>query len=272
MSIPNWGLLAKSQVDPETIEEAIVRLISAHNDDETAHLGVGQALQSHKVSEIIDHAALSIIEDKLANREVSIDKLKQDKFILHPTFDSLDAWVQTNEGSGGVIYIHPGAVDLICGDASGDVTQIAWFNSNMHLDNSKNPFFQCVLEFSYDQARSDNIVAVGAQTPSDLWDDSFGFRWDATASKMYAFSVKNNVETKTEIVDYVSSVANVLRANLVYDELKIYFYVNDVLVATHSDVGLGSETSYIFVFGIKDIADSSDTDVTIRDFYYSQDW
>ena len=31
MSDPNWGMLSKSQEDEETIEEAIARLIVAHN-------------------------------------------------------------------------------------------------------------------------------------------------------------------------------------------------------------------------------------------------
>ncbi|MEI7961345.1 MAG: right-handed parallel beta-helix repeat-containing protein [archaeon] len=65
MPIENWGLLPKSQVDSETIEEAIARLITAHNDDETAHLDVGQSLQSHASSEIIDHLADSVLNDKL---------------------------------------------------------------------------------------------------------------------------------------------------------------------------------------------------------------
>ena len=41
MSIPVWGLLEKGQTDPETIEEAIARLILAHNEDEESHLGSG---------------------------------------------------------------------------------------------------------------------------------------------------------------------------------------------------------------------------------------
>jgi len=39
MDRPNWGLLEKSQTDNETIEEAIDRLITAHNDDANAHIG-----------------------------------------------------------------------------------------------------------------------------------------------------------------------------------------------------------------------------------------
>lgn len=65
MTVISWGLLNKSGVDPEKVEDAISRLVEAHNDDETAHLETGQSLQSHKASEIIDHLAQSIVNDKL---------------------------------------------------------------------------------------------------------------------------------------------------------------------------------------------------------------
>ncbi len=65
MDNPTWGMLSKSQEDPETIEQAIARIVQEHNNDETAHLATGQSLESHKASEIIDHLAKSIVSDKL---------------------------------------------------------------------------------------------------------------------------------------------------------------------------------------------------------------
>lgn len=77
-----WGLLTKSLVDNETIEQAIDRIVAAHNADETAHLGTGQSLQSHKASEIIDHLARSILRDKL----------KFNRFVIDEHFSTIDAW------------------------------------------------------------------------------------------------------------------------------------------------------------------------------------
>lgn len=77
-----WGLLEKSLVDNEKIEEAIARLILEHNEDETAHLGTGQSLQSHKASEIIDHVVDSIIEDKIKNGEITRQKLSGDAVVF----------------------------------------------------------------------------------------------------------------------------------------------------------------------------------------------
>lgn len=74
MSDPNWGLLVKSQVDNETIEEAIDRIVLAHAEDSESHLGVGESLQSHKASEIIDHVAGSIVADKINPFELLINE------------------------------------------------------------------------------------------------------------------------------------------------------------------------------------------------------
>ena len=59
-----WGTTPKSQVDDETINEAIDSAILAHESDPTAHLGEGEALQAHKTESIVDHPAGSILADK----------------------------------------------------------------------------------------------------------------------------------------------------------------------------------------------------------------
>jgi len=92
MPTTNWGMLAKSQTDSETIEEAIARLITAHNANADSHLATGQSLQSHKASAIIDHLALSIVEDKIGDGEISLQKLTALKRVILSAFESLDGW------------------------------------------------------------------------------------------------------------------------------------------------------------------------------------
>lgn len=82
MADPVWGLLAKSQDDSETIEEAIVRLIGEHETDAGAHTGAGESLETHKTQDTIDHKADSIVPDKLSQVEVFLQTL----------FESLDSW------------------------------------------------------------------------------------------------------------------------------------------------------------------------------------
>lgn len=72
MADQNWGVLSKSQTDDETIEEAIARMILAHEVDEESHLGAGESLQSHKASEIIDHLAGSIVSDKRTMKQFEV--------------------------------------------------------------------------------------------------------------------------------------------------------------------------------------------------------
>ena len=64
MTLPNWQNLEKSLDDSETIEQAISRLITDHNNSPDSHLGVGQSLENHKMADIIDHPANSVKIDK----------------------------------------------------------------------------------------------------------------------------------------------------------------------------------------------------------------
>ena len=59
-----WENLPKSQADPETIEEAIVAGIDSHNADTNAHMGTDEAIEQHRLNNIIDHPAESIPNDK----------------------------------------------------------------------------------------------------------------------------------------------------------------------------------------------------------------
>ena len=72
MSVETWGLMPKSQIDNETVEEAIARLIATHEADPDAHLGSGESLENHRANEILDHLAGSVVDDKLSMSEISL--------------------------------------------------------------------------------------------------------------------------------------------------------------------------------------------------------
>lgn len=76
MTEPVWGQLDKAQDDDETIEEAIDRLILAHDDDSDSHVGTGKSLNTHKQQTTIDHPAGSVVEDKIGDEEISNPKQK----------------------------------------------------------------------------------------------------------------------------------------------------------------------------------------------------
>jgi len=110
MAQPTWGMLAKSQTDPKTIEERIAEMIAEHNNDEEAHLGPGQSLQSHKASEIIDHLASSIVNDKL---EYIIRSYNAVVASSGGDYDNIqDAIDYVSSQGGGNILIAPGTFTL----------------------------------------------------------------------------------------------------------------------------------------------------------------
>lgn len=95
-----WGNLFKSQISSEKIEEAIARLIQAHEDDPNAHIESGESLFTHKASEIIDHLAASIIADKIKEWEelkIQGDLMRLD-FSWFTIFESIDGFYKTGAG------------------------------------------------------------------------------------------------------------------------------------------------------------------------------
>lgn len=144
MPAETWENIPKNQIDDETIEEAIIRLIDAHNADETAHLGVGQSLQSHKASEIIDHAALSIISDKIKNYSVFPDHLAFDRITIRPTLETLDGWIQQGAGTSSLDL---GVVTLFSGNTLNSYRRI--YGSADYYDLSLgagDPVFETILK------------------------------------------------------------------------------------------------------------------------------
>lgn len=70
MADPVWGLLAKAQDDPQTIDEAIASAIAAHEASPEAHLGDGESLESHRANDVLDHPAGSGLADKWTMSEI----------------------------------------------------------------------------------------------------------------------------------------------------------------------------------------------------------
>lgn len=100
MPIEPWGNLPKSQADNEKIEEAVARLIQAHEDDPNAHVEVGESLYSHKASAIIDHLVASIIADKVKDWEAIKIKGDLDRLDFHwlSLFESIAGFYKSVAG------------------------------------------------------------------------------------------------------------------------------------------------------------------------------
>lgn len=102
-----WAGLERANNDPTTIDQAIAEAVAAHDDNPDAHLGDGQSLQSHRASEIIDHRAESIVNDKIRT------SARAWVAIVDPAseidFDTIEEAIEyAISKGGGTILIMPG--------------------------------------------------------------------------------------------------------------------------------------------------------------------
>jgi len=250
MSLPVWGSLQKAQDDDETIEQAIARLIQAHDDDADAHLDAGQSLQSHKASAIIDHLALSIVQDKIGDGEVSLQKLLADHRILISAFESLDGW-----STSGTIYQDFGNVNIRAGNTINTYALMADVPSNwLGLDWTKDFFWQATVKLAYDTAQQVYFGIGGTEYYGGY--SGAGFYIDD--GTLYCYHMDIVATAYTYVTQEITGVTitdwNTYR--IIYDESEgtLSFYVNGVLKKTW-DSGLPTDDSdELAIFQIKTTA------------------
>jgi hypothetical protein len=238
MSNPVWGMLSKAQDDSETIEEAIARLISAHNADESAHLAVGQSLQSHKASEIIDHLALSIIEDKIGDGEVSLQKLTANHRVIISAFESLDGWTV-----GGNQVIELGSFTLYTNATTNAYAYAADVPSGIiGLDWSKDFFWQSTIKL----AQITNQIIYFGVGGSAYFGGYSGAGFKISNGTLYAYHWDLVGGTETYVTQEITGITltdpHVYR--IIYDQSAgtLAFYVDGVLKHTFTS-GLPTDNS-----------------------------
>lgn len=228
MADPNWGLLEKSQTDNETIEQAITRLIVAHDDDANAHIGAGKSLDTHKTQSVVDHPADSIVEDKILTNTVSVEKRKWDQMVIETLFESLDGWNQYTTLSSS-IYLWIASLRLTTGATPGAVARIQaeTFSEGWGVNFLKNPRFMTTVRLSPAPNQVVNIMAGGDFT-------AFGFK--AVGTTLYAFHRKDILEVPTDYTTEILTPFGVwIKLEAIYTSgVKIEFYLDNVLVATHT--------------------------------------
>lgn len=228
MAEPTWGLLEKSQVDDETIEEAIDRLITAHNDDADAHIGAGKSLDTHKAQEVVDHPADSIIEDKVKDSEISLQKLFADNRTIISAFESLDGW-QT----AGTVNLDFGNIQIITTAILNNITVLWAVPSNwIGLDWSKNFFWQSTIKINQVVAQQ---IYFGMGTTDDVGAlSAAGFYVDD--GDLYVFHAEEDAGALVYTTQLITGITltnwNVYR--MIYDQSTgtLKFYVNKVLKHT----------------------------------------
>lgn len=111
MPIQIWGDLGRAINDDTRIDEAIGQAIDAHLADPDAHLDETGSLQSHRASEIIDHLAESVVNDKIKwNARAYAAIVDASSEYDFGTIEAAIDYVKTLDG--GSILIMPGTYYL----------------------------------------------------------------------------------------------------------------------------------------------------------------
>lgn len=256
MALPVWGNLEKSQIDDEKIEEAIARLIQAHEDDPDAHVEAGESLHSHKASAIIDHLALSIIADKIKKGEVTVQKLDWDKFLIQTGFETLDGWQQGGVGSETITCV-VGGTKLRTGAVNNDTAYIAAvpnYGMGPQADFDKDPVFQIRLRIM-DKGYAEVHVHTGNEGFQSAGNDYIGFRFDQ--DKIYAVCRESSLsETAVDITGSINSEDPHDYKVMYYATNKVEFYIDGVLKTTiTNNIPWGDNEDAIMFIGVKNSHD-----------------
>lgn len=222
MAEPTWGALDKSQVDDETIEEAIARLIDVHLADADAHADAGESLDVHKEQATVDHPRGSILADKESFTEV----------IAKCTFESFDNWttvgdVTLNEWPGAELYVIWGAPDL-----SRLYSEPFWLSQ--WLDYAKNMLFQTALWIT-EEEKTKAYVFFGKYT-DDTHIEGFGFQIIGTVVKGFWGTI-GAVATFTADLNIDPLNPHVYRVEYDATNENVKFYIDGVLKATIENIG-----------------------------------
>lgn len=238
MSIDTWGMLPKSGTDAQTIAEAIVEAVSAHNDDNTSHLDDGQSLQEHHSAEVIDHPAGSILADKISNTEMMF-------FFPFESFDNYDVSV-----TGVQKYLTGVRFDTSATSNTERYLRAHVGSGFAHVDSN----LELTFQFRGSIAASGNYVAYGVAGGINVYEEAPGIGFKFQNGSLYAVE---NVFGDESFDEYTSAISDVdVSQNHIYRvqidpvENLAYFFVDGVQktsleLHTNADVGLMLFTFYV---------------------------
>jgi len=216
MADPTWGLLAKSQVDPETIEEAIQRIVDVHEADPTAHLGTGESLEAHKSDEVLDHPQGSVLADKMQNSQL----------VLDTAFEGVTGWTI----NAGAHYNELGNFTIRTTTDLNNVAE-AMLEDGLPLlceQLSKSPMYQVVFE-PWDISNS--IYNLNMSLVADI-DNYLGFGFRVTNGAMVGLFHDGETLHSVSLGSVSNYTTYVLRAFVNIALNRVEYWINGVLIDT----------------------------------------
>ena len=249
-----WGALAKTQSDPQTIDEAIDAAVAAHNDDPDAHLDTDQALQSHKAATIIDHVIGSVVADKLTMSE----------YRIHSIFDSLVGYNLT----GNVQNDYWFGMTLWSDYSPANPARAASKDSIVpdFIDYTKNILFQCTAQI-VETTNKKVYMGFGFLSGGDII-NGIGFK--IVDGTLYGYSCASDSLVTTTLSGITLTDTHVYRAQWDKDLKQVTFFVDGVekgSIANASPTGGGDGD---VLFSIEATA-SGECQLNVFDFYAARD-
>ncbi len=213
-----WGLLPKSQIDPQTIEELVDAKILAHTQDPVSHTGTDESLAAHREYGILDHKPGSVLADKATMSEF-VYKM--------PIFESA-LWTEF-ANNGGVLYDSPPGIILGCYD----LTEYCYiqFLPNI-LDNwfnwSKDMFAQWTISNpSHEQA----FATLGFGSCEDVTMTT-GFGFVINEDVLYAYFWLDTSGGDYFPIAFDPEQLNIVRAHYTVSDNTIRYYLNGELAGS----------------------------------------
>lgn len=234
MSLPVWGMLAKSQTDDETIEEAIARLIAAHESDASAHIGTGESLENHKAASVLDHPVESIAPNKLEQNFFN-------RMVIATSLQSLDAFellsAETELCLGGV-WINTSTVE-------NNQAYLADGNTmDLDLSFDKDPILDVEAKFA---TGTNHDIYLGLGDQALTADGPFiGFKINNGVLSATVWDVNGANETAQVISGITVTDFNKYRIQYEHG-VGAKFYINGVLKATLANTTPDGETGRYFL-------------------------
>lgn len=248
MAEPTWGQLEKAQDDNETIEQAIARLVDAHLADAAAHANATESLAVHKTQTIVDHPAGSIVKDKIPDWEIPTEKLHDfERIRISLPFESIDTWDKSAGISAG---FH--TVELRTDGTNNNYQYMIGWSGLLPLWDKKQEALFMFWNWDFSTVRA--YIIVGTYQPNSSDGQNIGFKIINNA--VYAVHNSYYAGTLTEYTTLLSGINSGNRHTYRYDYypgVKIDFYVDSVLKATHSsNLPSSAQFSYsLFDFNIR---------------------
>lgn len=245
MSITVWGLLNKSQDDPETIEEAINRIVAEHNADPTAHTGLGQSIDLHRKNDILDHPAGSVVGDKMPFQEYQIP-------------DGAATSEKWSEETGTAYKI--AGHDINVGLWSQTLFQ--GVHSPRHRAGANYPDADLILQFSLtlNGFQSTDGYFKFAFT-NDLVDDPTVLQFEKTGTAHRVFLKKDGVEVASQVLSNANNTRTIYR--IYYEHLTntIYIYEGATVALTYTATNF---KDFIFSYMVLEMSRTTNTSLQFR--------